>query len=456
MTVKDKDELIERLLKEIEELKARIKDLERLVGMNSQNSSKPPSSDPPDVPKNTKDPKKRKKRGAKKGHEPHLKEMLPADKVNRRRTIEPEACSNCSSENLVESEEDSIINQFIDVPPVKIDVNEIERPVRECADCGTLVYAPLPEDAPKSCFGPGVLALVGVLTGVLNVSKRKAMLMMNEVFNVPMSLGGLSNCEAQISDLLEAPYNEVVEHVRKEEVAHADETGWKRGNNAKGWLWTLCSATAAVFMVHAKRGQVAARQLLENFYGILVSDRWGGYNFFKGLRQICWAHLKRDFKAVSEAGERLGEIGAELYDLSKTILRLRKRVRDGTLQWRTFQNRMPPLIKKVESLLKEADPIKGPLAGKCREIYKARKHLWTFVEHFNVEPTNNHAERTVRQGVIWRKICFGTQSERGARYVERVLTAGATCKLQSRSAIEFIREACRCYRQNIEAPSLIG
>jgi transposase len=456
MTVKDKDELIKRQQKDIEELKARIRELERLLGMNSKNSSKPPSTDPPNVKKKAITIKKRKKRGAKKGHEPHLKEMLPADKVNRRRTIEPETCSNCSSENLVESEEDPIINQFIDVPPVKIDVTEIERPVRECADCGALFYAPLPEDSPKSCFGPGVLALVGVLTGVLNVSKRKAAMFMNEVFNVPISLGGLSNCEAQISDSLETPYNEVVEHVREQEVAHADETGWKRGNNDKGWLWTLCCATAAVFMVHAKRGQVAARQLLDNFSGVLVSDRWGGYNFFKGLRQICWAHLKRDFKAVSEAGERLGEIGAELYDLSIKILRLRKRVRDGTLQWRTFQNRMPPLIIKVESLLKDADPLKGPLAGKCRRIYKSRKHLWTFVDHFNVEPTNNHAERTVRQGVIWRKICFGTQSERGARYVERVLTAGATCKLQGRSAIEFISEACRCYRQNLAAPSLIG
>ena len=455
MTGSQKDELIRCLQKENAQLKARVRELERLLGINSRNSSKPPSSDPPSAPKKS-GPKRRKKRGAKKGHEPHLKEMLPPDKVNQSHVIEPETCPDCDSKHFVDSGQEPLRDQFIDVPPVEIEVAEYVRPVRQCTGCAALVYAPLPENAPKSCFGPGVLALVAVLTGVLNVSKRKATRVMNEVFNVPMSLGGLSNCEEQIGNSLAVPYDQVIEHLREQEVAHADETGWPRGNRAKGWLWALCGATAAAFMVHANRGQAAARKLLDQFSGVLVSDRWGGYNFFAGLRQICWAHLKRDFKAVGESGGRLGKIGAELDDLATRILRLRTRVRDGTLKWRTFQNRMPPLIEQVEMLLKEGALHEGSLAGKCRKIMKYRKHLWTFVERQDVEPTNNHAERVVRQGVLWRKSSFGTQSERGARYVERVLTAGATCQLQGRSVIEFIREACRCHVQNLPAPSLIG
>ena len=209
-------------------------------------------------------------------------------------------------------------------------------------------------------------------------------------------------------------------------------------------------------MVHAKRSQTAARQLLDQFAGVLVTDRWGRYNFFTGLRQICWAHLKRDFKAIREANGRLGKIGAELDDLATRILRLRARVRDGTLKWQTFTNRMEPLMKDVETLLQKGAFYDGALAGKCRMIFNARRHLWTFVDREDVDPTNNHAERVVRQGVLWRKSSFGTQSERGARYVERVLTAGATCQLQGRSVIEFMREACRCHAQNLPAPSLIG
>ena len=151
----------------------------------------------------------------------------------------------------------------------------------------------------------------------------------------------------------------------------------------------------------------------------------------------------------------IGEIGQQLYGLAKKILKLRKRVRDGTLQWRTFQNRMPPLMKRVEELLEEGAFGKCKLSGKCRRIINHREHLWTFVHDQNIDPTNNIAERIVRQGVLWRKSSFGTQSERGARYVEHILTVCATCRLQGRSVIEYLRDACRCHLERIPAPPLI-
>jgi transposase len=165
--------------------------------------------------------------------------------------------------------------------------------------------------------------------------------------------------------------------------------------------------------------------------------------------------LKRDFKAISEAGGAIGRIGLELYGLAKKILKMRKRVRDGTLQWGTFQKRMVPLMGRVEELLEQAAGCKCALSGKCRRIIKYREYLWTFVHDQSVDPTNNLAERIVRQGVLWRKSSFGTQSERGARYVERILTACATCRLQGRSIIEYLREACRCHLNDIPVPSLI-
>jgi len=346
-------------------------------------------------------------------------------------------------------------HQIIDIPPIEPQVTEYIRYISRCSDCGAFVYSSLPDEVRRKHFGPGVLAVVAVLTGMLNTSKRKALAMMNEVFSIPMSLGGLSNCEAQLAKALEQPYNETIEHVRGKDVAYADETGWPKGNRQKGWLWAMCCTGAAVFMVHAQRGQQAARKLLGAFCGTLVSDRWGGYNFFCGIRQLCWAHLKRDFKAISEAKGVIGKIGQELYGLAKKILKLRKRVRDGTLQWRTFQKRMTPLMNRVEELLEQAVEDKCALSGKCLRILKHRKHLWTFVHDPEVEPTNNFAERIVRQGVLWRKNSFGTQSERGARYVERILTTCATCRLQGRSVIEYLRNVCRCHLNGIPVPSLI-
>ena len=450
----DKDAYIRKLENEIVQLKKRIEELERLLRMNSSNSSKPPSSDPPGTPVAELPKHRHKKRGARSGHQSHLRELLPPEFVKQYIHLKPDVCT-CGSANLGDTDQKPLRHQVVDIPPIKPHVIEYVQHICQCRDCGAFVYRPLPDEVKRRYFGPGVLAIVGILTGDINTSKRKALAVINEVFSVPMSLGGLSNCEAQLSEVTQQPYNEVAEHVRGQQTAHADETGWPRGNRLKGWLWALCCQTAAFFMVQAGRGQQAAKKLLDTFGGTLNSDRWSGYNFFVGLRQICWAHLKRDFKAISEAKGLLGKIGCQLHDLAKEILKLRKRVRDGTLQWPTFQRRIPELQKRVESLLEAGAKFDGNLGGKCRDILEHKKYLWTFVQDQRVEPTNNAAERVVRQAVLWRKNSFGTQSERGAQYVERILTVCATCRLQGRSVIEYLRDACHCHLNGIPVPSLI-
>lgn len=449
----DKDAYIKQLETENAELKKRIEELERRLGTNSKNSSMPPSSNSPGT-SSTKPKRRRKKRGAKKGHQPHLRELLPQKFVKEHFYLKPEACT-CGSKNIEKTDDEPLQHQIVDIPPIEPEVIEYVQSMYQCKDCGEIIYKPLPDNIKRQHFGPGVLAMVATLTGRLNTSKRKALAMINEVFSIPMSLGGLSNCEGQLTDILEHPHEEATEHTRKQDVANADETGWPRGNLEKGWLWAFCCSTAAFFIVHANRSQKAARALIGDFTGKLITDRYNSYNFYSLIRQICWAHLKRDFKAISESKGELGKIGYELYGLAKKILKMRKRVRDGTLQWKTFQHRMPKLQKRIESLLKKGACFDGKLGGKCRDIIKHRKHLWTFVRDPGVEPTNNFAERIVRQAVLWRKSSFGTQSQRGARYVERVLTVCATCQLQGRSIIEYLREVCHCYLNGLPVPSLI-
>lgn len=447
---------IETLEQRLKQMEQHIVNLERRLGMNSKNSSRPPSSDPPgsggsaaSAPR-----RRRKKRGARKGHPPHLRALLPEEAVTQRVELRPDACL-CGCADLEKTTDEPLRHQVVDVPPIAPEVMEYLQSFYRCRDCGEVVYQPLPEDIKRRPFGPGVLALVGILTGSLNTSKRKALAVINDVFHVPMSLGGLSACEKQLAQALKEPHQQVFDHLQAQPTAHADETGWRRGNRQKGWLWTLCGTTAAAFRIQAGRGQEAAQSLLGTFAGILHTDRWSGYNGFDGLRQLCWAHLKRDFKSLSEAKGKMGRIGHELHDLAKQILQLRKRVRDGTLLWKTFQSRMQPLMERVEVLLEKGADSGAPLSGQCRRIFNQREYLWTFVHDARVEPTNNLAERVVRQAVLWRKGSFGTQSERGARYAERILTACATCRLQGRSIIAYLRDACRCHLNGLPAPSLI-
>ncbi len=299
---------IPAMQKYIKTLEKRLEELERRLGMNSQNSSKPPSSDPPST--EVTPPKRcRKKRGARKGHRPHLRALMPEESITKRIEISPKSCT-CGSSELEKTEEKPFRHQVVDIPPIEPEVIEYIQSVYRCLDCGELVYRPLPDEIKRKYFGPGVLALVGILTGSLNTSKRKALALINELFGVPMSLGGLSACEEQITQALDKPYQQLRTYMEQQPIGHADETGWPRGNRKKGWLWTLCYTTAAVFVIQAGRGQVAAQKLLGNFSGILNCDRWSGYNRFIGQRQLCWAHLKRDFKSLSEVKWAMGKIGS--------------------------------------------------------------------------------------------------------------------------------------------------
>ena len=444
------------LQKRLDEQSKRIEELERLIKQNSRNSSKPPSSDFGRNAKHKEPAEKkrgRRKQGAQKGHQPNLKQLVSEEQVTEFEHLIPEQCP-CGCCDLEDCEEPPLRFQTFDLPPITPIVKEFVQYFKRCRGCGEIVYTPLADSIRRNVFGPGVLAIVGVMTGMLNTSKRKALEVINEVFHVPMSLGGLSNCEAKISDAMAAPYDDLKEFVQSQDKAHADESGWPLGNRIKGWLWAMACSTAAFFMIHARRTQEAAMELLGDFSGILHSDRWSGYNIYNHVRQICWAHLKRDFKAISEAKGKLGRIGKQLIELEAQIFREYHRARDGTIQWKTFQRRMVSVQLKFECLLQEGAACQGPLAGKCHEIWKHRENLWTFVSHPDVSPTNNAAEQVVRQAVLWRKMSFGTQSNRGARYVERMLSACATCRLQGRSIIEYIRQACDAHIKGQAVPTL--
>jgi len=91
----------------------------------------------------------------------------------------------------------------------------------------------------------------------------------------------------------------------------------------------------------------------------------------------------------------------------------------------------------------------------CSELHKHRQWLWTFVDVPGIEPTNNTAERALRPAVIYRKLSFGTQSESGSRFVERMLTVSETCRLQERSAYNYLIEAVTAYFSKRTPPSLL-
>jgi len=220
----------------------------------------------------------------------------------------------------------------------------------------------------------------------------------------------------------------------------------------------LRRAVVLVFLVLAARGKAGAQTLLgATFAGIVGSDRWSGYTWIDPTqRQVCWAHLLRDFAAFVERGGEPARVGQALLDVSVEIFRLWHRVRDGTLPRVAFIREMGPLQAQVVALLEEGTALEhAKTRHACQNILKLTPALWTFVAVDGVAPTNNAAERALRRAVVWRRRSFGTQSAEGSRFAERLLTVVTTLRQQERDVLDYLTVACTAALSGQPAPSLL-
>jgi transposase len=285
----------------------------------------------------------------------------------------------------------------------------------------------------RSAFGERLGALVSLLVGKYRLSTRLVREALSDVMGVELSLGSVSNLEQEMSAALAAPVAEAEEYVRHAEVVNADETGWfqgvEEGRAARAWLWVFATSLVVVFRIATSRGSQVVKQVLgEDFTGWLISDRWSAYDWYDpGLRQLCWSHLTRDFQAFMDRGGIAGHIGRKLMAERHRMFKWWHRVRDGTLERKTFQKRMRQVEQTVGELLRQTQAYADKeTAGTAKKILKLEKCMWTFVDVPGVEPTNNSGERTLRGGVIYRRLSFGARSAQGRHFIERILTATAT------------------------------
>jgi transposase len=370
--------------------------------------------------------------------------------------IKPEQCPYCQAP-LSGDAPKAWRHQVIEIPPLKPVVTEYQWHQLMCSACGEVTRAPWPDGVPSKTYGPRVQATVALCTGSYRLAKRTAQQMMDEVFGVPLRVGTLSQLEQATTAVVAGPVEEGHTYVQEQEVAHLDETSWRQGGK-RAWLWVAVTHWVTVFVVRMSRGGEVARELLgETFAGLLVTDRYSAYNWYPvRWRQVCWAHLLRDFEAMRDRGGCSEEIGDALRGQAHQMFTWWHRVRQGTLKRSSFRSYLSPLRREVERLLEAGSRCGVPkTAGTCRDILKRREALWTFVQVDGVEPTNNIAERSIRPGVLWRKGSFGTQSAEGSRFAESMLTVVSTLKQQQRNVLEYLPEACDAALRGDAAPSLL-
>lgn len=437
-------------------LENRLRDLENRLKLNSTNSSKPPSSDPIGMKRRPPAPPSKKKRGGQPGHRKARRTLVPPEKVRETFECKPDTCRRCGHE-LAGDDPEPVIHQVAELPKIEPVVDEYRLHRLTCPACRATTCGALPAGVPSGCFGPYLRAVLTMFAGAYRLSKRQIRQVAADVFTLPISTGMISKLERQSAAVLEVPYNELAVAVHHARATNIDETSW-RERLKKVWLWATVTPLFTVFTIARSRSGDVARALLGSEDGQIVgSDRFSAYQgIMARWRQICWAHLRRDFQAMIDRGGGGVATGNRLLSLSNQLFHHWHRVRDGTLPWGPFQREMVRLRREVKEALSEGARCPcARTAATCFEILKVEEGLWAFARVQGVEPTNNAVERALRHAVIWRRISGGTDSADGSRFVERTLTVVATCRQQGRNVLDYLTTCFEADGRGQALPSLL-
>jgi transposase len=348
-------------------------------------------------------------------------------------------------------------HQVSELPPIAVTVSEHRLHRLRCPACAAETRAELPADVPAAAFGPRLQAAVATLAVRNRVSRRDTGELVRDLFGSELSTGSVDAIVARAGEALALPYERLLQHLRDAPTVNIDETGW-RLRGSKRTLWGAITPQAAVFRIAPDRHEREARALLgDDFEGIVCSDRWWAYDYLDPQRrQLCWAHLVRDFTAHSEglaAQQEFGQAGLAI--TGRLFAAWDDYRQDGDRAH--LLERISPLKHELRALLDQA----------ARKSTKTKRHrlfaknllkrwpaLWTFTLLDGVEPTNNHAERGLRGAVIYRKLSLGSQSTNGERTIERLLSASITCRLQGRSLFAYLSHLLSAHIRGDPIPAL--
>lgn len=441
---------VARTLEEANEIIAtlfrRVQDLEARLSQNSGNSSRPPSSDMPWSKPKRPPPRESsgRKPGGQPGHAAHVREPVPAEQVDEVVDVHPERCTVCGAELPPDVPgDDAHAHQVTDLPESPARVTEYRLWRKRCPHCGGRTRAKRPAHVPEDAFGPRLKAVVTTLTAKYRVSRREAVVVLHDLFGVDMSVGSVQATCERVSEAVAPAVEAVGREVAAAPAVHADETGWRQ-KRAMHWLWVTTTRRAAYFVLAEDRGRAALSLLLpEGFAGVVQSDRWRPYERFGDNRQLCHAHLRRDFQAAIDRGGDGKALGEWMLKESDRLFHLWHAFERGEMTRPEMHLALRPVQMRFgRTIARALDSPDRRLRALARDLDRQWFPLWTFATVDGVEPTNNDAERALRPAVLWRKGSFGTRSDKGSAFVARLLTVVHTAKRSNVDLVLWLRDAC--------------
>ena len=413
---------------ELGQLQARVETLEARLTQNSTTSHRPPSSDSP-----YKKPRQRptattpRKAGGKPGHPGHGQVLLPPTTVHE---LRPERCP-CGNTTFALTKPYHT-HQVIALPPITMDVTHWVLHQSWCAVCGTWQKAQVPT-AHAPGYGPRCSALMGEVAGTSGNGRRMVQTFCASVLQIPISLGAIQKVLDRVAQAIAPHYSAIATQARQARVNSIDETPWFLTNTLQ-WLWVMVSDTAALYLMHPHRSKEAFAALIDDWTGILVSDGYGVYRHWVQARHTCLAHLIRSARGLAARDNPdLAACGTWALAELQRLCHMATAPPTGG-EWRAWYARRCTLIDQYHDRQDDA----GRFA---RRLLREMDSLWVFLAQHGVEPTNNRAERALRFGVLWRKRSLGTASDKGNRWVERILSLKETCRLRAQSTYTVLVDA---------------
>lgn len=426
--IEERDKRIKDLEKEVESLNQKINDLNKHIEELERISHR--QAAPFRIPE-----KKRKqnckKPGRPKGHKGTYRQV--PDHIDKEIKVPLTHCPKCGGgiSNVKE------IEQYIEeIPEIKPIVYKLITYRGICEHCGEVQSShPLKcsdaTGAAKVQLGPNAKSIATRLQFDNRLSKREVGNIMHSLFGISISAGGLVNISHTMREKCKGDYQELIKEAQKSYHIHSDETSWYV--NKPACLWVFTNPSVTVYKIADSRSrQVLYDVLGESYGGILVSDCLNVYDDVNPIQQKCYSH---HLKAISEARERCGdsEYLKSLVDLLKGAMWLKKVKEDITTE--QYQNYCRNLEREADELLKmeRRDPIEEKVRNR---LFKQRDHLFTFL-YYDVDATNNLAERRLRPAVITRKISCGNKTMEGAHTWEVLTSLIVTYKQRGESVSEF-------------------
>lgn len=438
----------------IAKLEAENAELRARLGKDSSNSNKPPSSDPPYKGKPPGKTGKRKV-GGQPGHAGSTRPWYPPEKVNRRTVLRPDHCPCGASLAGLPATQGTWSRQVVEIPEIKPDITEYVFECLRCPCCAKVTAPAVPPEA-ATCTGPTLTALMAALVGQYHLSRDATSHLLSSVLGLPVCPATVQDACEQLGDALATATAEVAAVLPLEATVHMDETSWKQRKKLH-WLWIAVGTRVTSFAIHASRG---AAQLLawfpEAFAGTVICDRMRAYERFK-RRQLCWSHLDRDLQAVIDFGSTGAPFAVAALDGSGRMFDAWHRFKRREISRTALQQQTNDYRTQLETFCAAgaAQNTDKRWRGLGRDLLRQWSSVFRFLDEDGIEPTNNHAERGLRAGVIWRRCTQGTRTDEGSAFVARIMTAAANCKRQNRSFVQFLVDTLLAHRVGRPTPTLM-